>query len=404
MGSAFALASRCACHGREASAAAGPSRWRSSASGRAFGGPRGRVALDAGPPLGQGHPLRVDATAARRERVIARLPRRDRSARPRSVPGSTWTSRATPPRTTSSPALSTSAHGRRGSTRGGELLFLYRIEYKFEFGLADQELFFNDGYFRLDDVPILGKIQLGVQDAPFGLDTLMSSAARPFMESGLPDLAMSPGDQGGPALRRAGARRASHLGASASSPTRAGRRRAATPIRPLSGALRVTGLPFVGRGERRMGLGAPRPQRRGGPGPTLRHAISRTSRDVPLELRGRYRWHRGRARGHLARAGVRGGARPAGTAGRADRVEGLPATRAAISCSPGSTSRRPSRSPESRIPTAARRASRRASHRACPSRPSAAASAPSRWLLASPTSTSATARSAAAASPRRGAS
>lgn len=126
----------------------------------------------------------------------------------------------------------------------GELVLLGRVEYKLEFGIANQEFFFNDGYLRIPDVPWLGRIQLGLQDAPFGLDALMSGSARPFMEQALPDLALAPGTKAGLVL--GGPQLEDRLTWALGFFTNSGEQDTGSDTdQLLSGALRITGLPWL---------------------------------------------------------------------------------------------------------------------------------------------------------------
>jgi phosphate-selective porin OprO/OprP len=73
-------------------------------------------------------------------------------------------------------------------------LFLFRpIEYKVEFGVANERVFLNDFYLGLHDLPVVGTLKVGQMKPPFSLDRLTSSLDTTFMERASPVDAFAPG-------------------------------------------------------------------------------------------------------------------------------------------------------------------------------------------------------------------
>src|SRR5262249_23054820 len=61
-------------------------------------------------------------------------------------------------------------------------LFLFRpIDYKVEFGVANESVYLNDFYLGLRDLPVVGTLKVGQMKPPFSLDRLTSSLDTTFM-------------------------------------------------------------------------------------------------------------------------------------------------------------------------------------------------------------------------------
>lgn len=75
----------------------------------------------------------------------------------------------------------------------GEAVLLLPIDFKIQFGWISGAFLFDSGWVRLGDVPWIGTVTLGYQDAPVTLDALVSSSARTFLEAATPVLAFASG-------------------------------------------------------------------------------------------------------------------------------------------------------------------------------------------------------------------
>jgi phosphate-selective porin OprO/OprP len=75
----------------------------------------------------------------------------------------------------------------------GTLFLLGPIDYKVEFGVANESVFLNDFYLGLHDLPVVGTLKVGQMKPPFGLDRLTSSLDTAFMERASPVDAFAPG-------------------------------------------------------------------------------------------------------------------------------------------------------------------------------------------------------------------
>ena len=73
-------------------------------------------------------------------------------------------------------------------------LYLFRpIDYKVEFGVANDSVYLNDFYLGLSDLPVVGTLKIGQMKPPFSLDRLTSSLDTTFMERASVVDAFAPG-------------------------------------------------------------------------------------------------------------------------------------------------------------------------------------------------------------------
>jgi phosphate-selective porin OprO/OprP len=76
---------------------------------------------------------------------------------------------------------------------GGKVNLFRPIDYKVEFGIANDTVYLNDFYIGLSDLPVVGTLKIGQMKPPFSLDRLTSSLDTTFMERAAPVDAFAPG-------------------------------------------------------------------------------------------------------------------------------------------------------------------------------------------------------------------
>jgi phosphate-selective porin OprO/OprP len=76
----------------------------------------------------------------------------------------------------------------------GRGFFLSPLTYGLEFGIADGDFFFNDGYIWFHQIPYISSFKLGIFTSPMSLESLQSSSSIPLMEKSAPVSAFAPGD------------------------------------------------------------------------------------------------------------------------------------------------------------------------------------------------------------------
>jgi phosphate-selective porin OprO/OprP len=75
----------------------------------------------------------------------------------------------------------------------GEFFLVRPIDYRLEFGIANESVYLNDFYLGLHDLPVVGTLRVGQMKPPFSLDRLTSSLDTTFMERASPVDAFAPG-------------------------------------------------------------------------------------------------------------------------------------------------------------------------------------------------------------------
>jgi phosphate-selective porin OprO/OprP len=75
----------------------------------------------------------------------------------------------------------------------GDIYWLLLIDYKFEFAVEDQEVFFNDFFLRWRPPRYVDYVRFGYFDPPISLAALTGSSDRSLMETGAPVSAFAPG-------------------------------------------------------------------------------------------------------------------------------------------------------------------------------------------------------------------
>jgi phosphate-selective porin OprO and OprP len=92
------------------------------------------------------------------------------------------------------PDVDDGAEVRRARLLTEGTLFLFGpIDYKVEFGVANDTVFLNDFYLGLHGLPVVGTLKVGQMKPPFSLDRLTSSLDTTFMERPSPVDAFAPG-------------------------------------------------------------------------------------------------------------------------------------------------------------------------------------------------------------------
>lgn len=76
----------------------------------------------------------------------------------------------------------------------GRGFFLSPLTYGLEFGIADGDFFFNDGYIWFHQIPYISSFRLGIFTSPMSLESLQSSSSIPLMEKPAPVSVFAPGD------------------------------------------------------------------------------------------------------------------------------------------------------------------------------------------------------------------
>lgn len=79
----------------------------------------------------------------------------------------------------------------------GRAFFLTPMTFGLEFGFADSDFFFNDGYLWFHQVPWIQSVKIGVFTSPMSMESLQSSSSIPMMEQAAPVSAFAPGDKFG---------------------------------------------------------------------------------------------------------------------------------------------------------------------------------------------------------------
>lgn len=79
----------------------------------------------------------------------------------------------------------------------GRFEYFYPVFFSLEFGIVESGFYFNEGTLWLEDLPYVGRLQVGQFKAPFALDTLASSRDLTFMEQASPLEALAPGTKAG---------------------------------------------------------------------------------------------------------------------------------------------------------------------------------------------------------------